>query len=46
MVDRDRLTAYLTWFLQQPDAFRFDADAAVAHPVRPKRSAIVIPFRR
>jgi len=36
---RDPLLVYLAWFLQQPEAFRFDAQAELT------RSAVVIPFR-
>jgi hypothetical protein len=36
---RDPLLAYLAWFLQQTEAFRFDAEPETA------RSAVVIPFR-
>jgi phage terminase large subunit-like protein len=35
----DPLIAYVRWFLQQPEAFRFHARA------EPTRSAVVIPFR-
>jgi hypothetical protein len=40
MTNRDPLSAYLAWFLEQPQAFRFDATVRVL----PRGS--VIPFKR
>src|SRR5215207_8325544 len=42
----DALSAYLTWFVEQREAFCVDAGVARPGPMQSSRSAVVIPFRR
>jgi hypothetical protein len=46
MANRDALSAYLLWFLEQRGAFWFDAQEHEPGPPQPRISAVVIPFRR
>jgi len=46
MTNRDALSAYLLWFLEQRGAFWFDAEGIESGPTQPRTSAVVIPFRR
>jgi hypothetical protein len=46
MTNRDALSAYLLWFLEQHGAFWFDAQDNRPDPPQPRTSAVVIPFRR
>jgi hypothetical protein len=45
MTNRDALSAYLLWFLEQQGAFWFDAQDHEPGPTQP-RTSVVIPFRR
>jgi hypothetical protein len=44
MTNRDALSAYLLWFLEQRGAFWFGAKET--GPRQTSKSAVIIPFRR
>jgi hypothetical protein len=46
MTNRNALSAYLFWFLEQRGAFWFDAQDNGPGPPQPRTPAVVIPFRR
>ena len=46
MTNRDALSAYLFWFLEQRGAFWFDAEESEPGSRQPSKSAVIIPFRR
>ena len=46
MTNRDALSAYLLWFLEQRGALWFAAQETEPGPTQPRISAVVIPFRR
>jgi hypothetical protein len=46
MTNRDALSAYLLWFLEQRRAFWFAAQETEPGPTQPHTEAVVIPFRR
>jgi hypothetical protein len=46
MTNRDALSAYLLWFLEQRGAFWFDGQDHEPGTSQPRTSAVVIPFRR